>query len=125
MPRKNRIRVLAGVAALVPAALLLSGLLPRLARARELAAGSREASEGLVSVVVAPARRAAPSSEVTLPGTLQALHEAQLYARTSGYVRRWYADIGTKVKAGAVLADLASPDLEQEYQQARASAAQS
>lgn len=124
MPRRNRARLIAGIAVLALAGLILTGLVPRLAQARLHGAEPPAGSEAMMSVLVAPARRAALTSEVTIPGTLQALHEAQLYARTSGYVRRWYADIGTQVKPGDVLAELASPDLEQEYEQARASAAQ-
>ena len=55
---------------------------------------------------------------------MEALHEAALYARVSGYVRRWYADIGTTVRAGQVLAEIDVPELQQNVLQARAQLAQ-
>lgn len=57
---------------------------------------------------------------MSLPGTVQALHESIVYARSAGYVRRWYVDIGQRVREGQVLADIESPELDQEVQQARA-----
>lgn len=132
MPRRDRARagalsprVAAAVGGLVLLGLLVTGIVPRLTQQRELRAEAAAAGNGLISVYVAPARRAGSATDVTLPGTVQALHEAQLYARTSGYVRRWYADIGAKVRAGQLLAELSSPDLDQELLQAKATALQS
>jgi multidrug efflux pump subunit AcrA (membrane-fusion protein) len=55
---------------------------------------------------------------------MEALHEAAIYARVSGYVRRWYVDLGTPVRAGQVLADIDVPELQQSVLQARAQLAQ-
>lgn len=110
---------------LVVLGLFFTGLLPRLARHKELAAEANAAETGQPTVITMTARHGAASSGVSLPGTVEALHEAQLHARTNGYVKRWYADLGAKVQAGQLLAEIASPEVEQEYLQAEAAAAQS
>src|SRR5256714_1565976 len=61
-----------------------------------------------------------PQSELELPATLQAYIEAPIYARTTGYLRRWYKDIGSKVKKGELLADIETPEVDQELLQSRA-----
>jgi membrane fusion protein, multidrug efflux system len=61
-----------------------------------------------------------PQSELQLPSTLQAYIEAPIYARTTGYLGRWYKDIGSKVKKGELLADIETPEVDQELLQARA-----
>jgi RND family efflux transporter MFP subunit len=58
--------------------------------------------------------------ELVLPGNLQAFTYAPIYARTSGYLKKWYADIGTPVKAGQVLAEIEAPELDQQLRQAKA-----
>jgi RND family efflux transporter MFP subunit len=77
------------------------------------------ASDGPPTVQVALVARAAPGSALTLPGTVQPLHESAIYARVGGYVRRWNADIGQLVRQGTVLAEIDAPELEQNVQQAR------
>jgi RND family efflux transporter MFP subunit len=59
-----------------------------------------------------------------LPGSTQAIQETAIYARTNGYVRKWYADIGAKVEAGQLLAEIETPEIDQELNQARAVAQQ-
>jgi len=61
-----------------------------------------------------------PQSELELPSTLQAYIESPIYARTTGYLGRWYKDIGSKVKKGELLADIETPEVDQELMQARA-----
>lgn len=61
---------------------------------------------------------------MTLPGTVRALEQTKLYARTTGYVRKWNVDIGDKVTAGQVLIELDTPDLDAQLAQARAQLAQ-
>jgi RND family efflux transporter MFP subunit len=58
--------------------------------------------------------------ELVLPGDIQAFNTAPIHARVSGYLKRWYVDIGTPVKAGQTLADIDTPDLDQQVLQARA-----
>jgi RND family efflux transporter MFP subunit len=69
--------------------------------------------------VVTP-ERTATSTDIALPGTMQPFTEAPIYARTNGYLRKWYADIGTRVRAGQLLADIDTPEVDQQLQQARA-----
>ena len=57
---------------------------------------------------------------IDLPGRLEAYSQAQLYARVSGYLKEWKADIGTPVKAGQLLAEIEAPDLDQQIMQAEA-----
>ncbi|MBB5318115.1 efflux RND transporter periplasmic adaptor subunit [Tunturibacter empetritectus] len=66
----------------------------------------------------------APNSDLALPGTLQAYSDSPIYARTNGYVAHWYADIGTHVHQGQLLAVIESPEVDQELSQARASLSQ-
>ncbi|XLM20342.1 efflux RND transporter periplasmic adaptor subunit, partial [Chromobacterium piscinae] len=57
---------------------------------------------------------------LTLPATLQGIAEAQIYARASGYIKRWHKDIGQPVKKGELLAELDIPDVDKQAQQAQA-----
>jgi RND family efflux transporter MFP subunit len=61
--------------------------------------------------------------QLVLPGDVQAFNNARIHARTSGYLKRWYVDIGAPVKAGQVLAEIDTPDLDQQVLQARANLA--
>ncbi|HEY4039676.1 MAG TPA: efflux RND transporter periplasmic adaptor subunit [Burkholderiaceae bacterium] len=61
--------------------------------------------------------------ELVLPGTVQAFYEAPIYARTSGYLKTWYSDIGARVARGQVLAEIDSPEIDQELRQAQADVA--
>jgi RND family efflux transporter MFP subunit len=58
--------------------------------------------------------------DLVLPGHVQAFYDAQIHARVSGYLKRWYQDIGAQVKAGQVLADIDTPELDQQLAQAQA-----
>jgi biotin carboxyl carrier protein len=64
------------------------------------------------------------AANLVLPGSTQAIQETALYARTNGYVRKWNVDIGAKVEAGQLLAEIETPELDQELNQARANVAQ-
>jgi RND family efflux transporter MFP subunit len=105
------------VAIAVAAGIAISGIAPRL-RARQ---NLREETDRLAAPpvnVIHPAR-AARAEEVVLPGNIQAFTDAPIYARTNGYLKRWYFDIGAHVKAGALLAEIESPEIDQQLQQAR------
>jgi RND family efflux transporter MFP subunit len=71
-----------------------------------------------VSVIHATA--ASGQEDLVLPGTMQAYVESPIYARTSGYVKKWYHDIGTRVKQGDLLADIDAPEVDQQLSQAKA-----
>src|ERR1700719_213189 len=78
----------------------------------------------LQNVNVVHAELGSPVTELTVPGTVQAFSESPIYARTSGYVRAWNADIGAHVKTGQLLAVIDAPEVDQELSHARAVLAQ-
>jgi RND family efflux transporter MFP subunit len=71
-------------------------------------------------VAVAPPDMKGKKTTFSLPGRLEAYTQAQIYARVSGYVKNWQADIGTPVKSGQLLAEIDAPDLDQQIMQAEA-----
>src|ERR1019366_2337048 len=72
------------------------------------------------AVLLVQPKHGSPQQEIILPGNVQAFIDAPIYARTSGYLKRWYVDIGGRVKQGQLLADIDTPELDQQLQQARA-----
>lgn len=62
----------------------------------------------------------APATELVLPGNTQAFTDSPIYARTTGYLSRWHADIGARAKKGTLLAEIDAPELDQQLRQARA-----
>ena len=104
-----------GMAALV--VIVWSGL-----SARHASAKLKESTEAASVVTVATTRpdTQLQLSELILPGNIQANYEAPIYARTSGYLKRWLVDIGTPVKAGQLLAEIESPEVDQQLRQAEA-----
>src|SRR2546428_6932391 len=114
--------LLIGVALLV--ALLVIGVVRRLRQSADLAGAATAPAAGLVPVSVVPPRRADGPIDLVLPSNIQAIEETAIYARTSGYVRERYVDIGERVAAGKVLAQIDTPELDQELSQARAALAQ-
>jgi RND family efflux transporter MFP subunit len=94
------------------------GIFTRWGDEQALAHKAQDAQVPVVQLVTAAAGPAA--EEVVLPGTVQPLIEAPIYARTSGYVKEWYTDIGTPVKKGQVLALLDTPEVDQQLRQAEA-----
>jgi RND family efflux transporter MFP subunit len=72
------------------------------------------------SVIAITPKPGDPVQELTLPGNVTSYTDAPVYARTSGYLTHWYYDIGAKVKAGALLAEIASPEVDQQLAQAQA-----
>jgi multidrug efflux pump subunit AcrA (membrane-fusion protein) len=71
-----------------------------------------------VAVVLPDAR--VLNATIDLPGRLEAYYRAPIFARVSGYLKSWSADIGARVKAGQVIAEIEAPDLDQQLLQARA-----
>src|SRR6266850_5261805 len=104
-------------------AAFMAGYLPRL-QARTKLDGVTKRNATLPRVAVTPAISEGPTRELRVPGNLVAVKQALIYARASGYVRRWHVDIGARVQAGDVLAELDTPELNQQLQQARASLSQ-
>jgi RND family efflux transporter MFP subunit len=77
-------------------------------------------AQAVIPVEVIHAKRGAMKDEIALPGNIQAFSDAPVYARSSGYMKKWYFDIGTHVKAGQLLAEIESPEVDQQLAQARA-----
>src|ERR1700722_11738637 len=85
---------------------------------RALAKETERESVPTVAVVYPQSEK--PDEELVLPGSLQAFEESPIYARTSGYLVRWYRDIGSKVTKGELLAHIDTPEVDQELNQTRA-----
>jgi RND family efflux transporter MFP subunit len=99
-------------------ALAVWGIVSRLIARNALA---REAHEAAVPMVVTTKPRLGPAVDtLVLPGSVQAFYEAPIYARTSGYLKTWYTDIGTPVKKGQLLAEIETPEVDQQLRQAEA-----
>jgi len=90
--------------------------------AANLASATEEAAVTTVSTTH-PKPSDPTGSELVLPGTVQANVDAPIYARTSGYLKRWLVDIGTRVKAGQLLAEIDTPEVQQQLSQAEADVA--
>ena len=97
-----------------------TGYLPRHRREEVLAAESNETSQTLPVVTVTKVTRSDRQSELVLPGNIQAVTEAPVLARASGYIKKRYVDIGDRVREGQVLAEIEAPELDQMILQARA-----
>ena len=90
-------------------------------RARALDEVTKETRElGLLSVSVVAPEHGAPQQEIVLPGTMQAFTDASIYARTNGYLKQRFVDIGARVRTGQLLAEIDTPELDQQIAQARA-----
>ena len=96
-----------------------AGYLPRHRRAEALAAETQASSESLPVVTVVKVERSAAKSELVLPGNIQAVTEAPVLARASGYLKQRYVDIGDRVTEGQPLAEIEAPELDQQIRQAR------
>lgn len=104
--------------ALVALALAIWGIVGRV-RARSALATEAVVAAVPVVATIKPSL-SPPTEELVLPGTVQAFFEAPIYARTSGYLKIWYTDIGTQVKKGQLLAEIDTPEVDQELGQAEA-----
>lgn len=106
------------------AGLMLAGLLPRLSRQKSLLAASQQVAERMPVVIASAAYFASSQEAIDLPGDLQALIESPIFARADGYLKTRYSELGDHVKAGQVMAELETPELDQQIAQARAVSAQ-
>ncbi len=106
------------IAALVTGALAAVGILSRMHNSKVLAETTRQLAAP--TVIALPPSPGAPVTEFTLPGNVTAYTDSPIYARTSGYLTHWYYDIGARVKKGALLAEISTPELDQQLSQAQA-----
>src|SRR6266478_7031322 len=119
--RRSRYAVIAVVAVVIVVGLAV-GVIPRLRAQGKLVATTQEVT--LRAVMVTNATRLASSVQLALPGEVRAFEETKIYARADGYLLKWNSDIGAKVEAGHVLAEIDTPELDQELNQSRAALAQ-
>jgi RND family efflux transporter MFP subunit len=120
-PTPTRLRPIPAAIAGLVAIMLVAGIMPRLHARAAQTHQIDEQREPIVSTI--SPKQAPATQELLLPASVMPWADASIYARTSGYVRQWYADIGTHVKAGQLLASIETPELDAHLQQARADAA--
>ena len=116
--RFSRRWLMLGLALILAAATYIFGIQPRLVARTDLK--KETASINVMSVSVTKPKTSGASQELVLPGNLQAFSDTPIYARTNGYLKRWHADIGKRVKAGELLAEIDAPELDDQLQQAKA-----
>jgi len=116
--KRTGIFVFLALAAILLAAVAGYGIFQRIQSTNELQQRSNEAAETVVSVT--RPESAASSIPLKLPGQTHAYIESPIFAQTAGYLKKWYFDIGAKVKQGEVLAEIDTPQVDQQYNQARA-----
>jgi len=115
-PRRRWVVVVLALA--VVATVVISGIVPRVRARAALRAETNQLA--VPAVIVVQPKRAAPGQEIVLPANVQAFKDAPIYARTNGYLKRWYADIGAHVRQGQLLAEIDTPEVDQQLHQARA-----
>jgi membrane fusion protein, multidrug efflux system len=108
------------IGVLVLGGAFLFGWLPRRHAQKELAAETKSGENTRLRVEVITPKLASSDRALLLPGNVQPLEETTLYARATGYVRKWNADIGDKVKEGDVLAEIDTPELDSQIEEAKA-----
>jgi len=117
-PKKSRLFM---IMTAIAAALVLLGLFTWVQRRSQYDALAKETERLAIPTVsvIHPAVEP-PQEDLVLPSTLQAYVESPIYARTSGYLKKWYHDIGSHVQAGELLAEIDTPEVDQQLLQARA-----
>jgi RND family efflux transporter MFP subunit len=116
----SRVRtvVIVVVLLVVVAVLVITGIVPRLRASKALAAETNALAAPTV-LVVQP-KPGAPAQEIVLPGNIQAFVDSPIFARTNGYLKHWYFDIGSHVKRGQLLAEIESPEVDHQLSQGQA-----
>ena len=108
-PQRKIVWGVALVALLSVTAVMSSAILPRIKARATVHAETAEMAVPTVTVI--HPERSAPSKEIILPANVQAFSSAPIYARTNGYLKRWYVDIGAHVKKGQLLAEIETPEV--------------
>src|SRR5689334_15168740 len=116
--RASRFIIAIIVLAVIAGVVVTRGINSRIKAATLIRQSTLDLAVPAVSVV--HPRPGAVKDEVVLPGNIQAFTDAPIYARASGYVKRWYSDLGAHVKAGQVLAEIEAPEMDQQVLQAKA-----
>src|SRR5579863_4096421 len=106
------------LALVIVVVVVISGIVPRKRAEANLATETQEMA--IPTVAVVRAKRSAPAQEIVLPANVQAYIDSPIYARTNGYLKRWYTDIGARVKAGQLIAEIETPEVDQQLRQSKA-----
>lgn len=114
----GKLRRIGFVAAGIAIAIAAAGIVIREVKAREVARWTAEQAIPSVSIVMPTHGQS--GSELVLPGNIDAWYAAPIYARVSGYLKKWYFDFGAHVKQGQVLASIDTPDLDAQFSAAQA-----
>src|SRR5579863_849288 len=110
--------LIAIIAVIIVIAIVVAGVVPRLRAKAALRVETN--SLAVPEVMVIQPKRGSTAQEIILPGNIQAFIDAPIYARTNGYLKVWYFDIGAHVKKGQLLAEIETPEVDQQLLQARA-----
>jgi len=113
--RSRKSWLLLAIVVIVVGGLLASGIWSRVRARTTLKAETAQVALTAVSVV--SPKQTAPAEEIILPGNVQPFITSPIYARTNGYLRKWYADIGAHVKQGQLLAVIETPEVDQQLEQ--------
>jgi membrane fusion protein (multidrug efflux system) len=120
----GRALAVVAIAIVVLGGAFVIGWLPRHQARAALEHGAETGEGARLRVDVTAPKVGSSDRALTLPGSVQPLQETTLYARADGFVRKWYVDMGDRVTEGQLLAELATPELDQQLEQARAQVAQ-
>jgi membrane fusion protein (multidrug efflux system) len=118
LPRTPRVLLLLGAVAVGTIALAIFGVTDRARSRQEVATWTNE--QAVPTVRLVRPERGPAEADLVLPGNLNAFNAGSLFARASGYVTAWHFDIGAHVKKGDVLATISAPDLDQQFEEAKA-----
>ncbi len=123
-PARRPVIVFLAVLATVVCAGIVAGLMPRLSRQKGLLAAAGEVTARKPVVIASAAHFAATKDTIELPGDLQAMIDSPIFARADGYLKKRFVDLGDHVTAGQPMAEIETPELDQQISQARAALAQ-
>jgi membrane fusion protein (multidrug efflux system) len=118
LPRTPRVLLLLGAVAVGTIALAIFGVTDRARSRQEVATWTNE--QAVPTVRLVRPERGPAEADLVLPGNVNAFNAGSLFARASGYVTAWHFDIGAHVKKGDVLATISAPDLDQQFEEAKA-----
>src|SRR5579864_4388677 len=111
------------LALLIVGAIVVAGILPRLKARAALKVETNE--QAVPNVNVIHPKMGAPQQEIVLPGNMQPFQDSPIYSRTNGYLKKWYVDIGGHAKRGQLLAEIETPEIDQQLRQTRSDLATS
>lgn len=111
---------LIGISGVIMSLALPIGVIPRIMQGQQLSDSHKKIVEQLPQVSVASVRQAPATTQLNLPGTIEAIVETEIFARSNGYIEERFADIGDRVSAGQLLAKLKTPEVDASEQEAQA-----